>query len=91
MQMELQNFSPELQDKLAGKTPEDILALAKDEGYELTDKQPSRFLAAAGAKNPTLAQTAVLMNSSIIAGIFRPMWKSFNARSAVRWISTSRA
>ena len=35
---DLQN--PELQEKLkAAKAPEDILALAKEEGFELTDKQ----------------------------------------------------
>ena len=32
--------NPELQEKLrAAKTPEDILALAKEEGYELTGDQ----------------------------------------------------
>ena len=32
--------NPELQEKLkAAKTPEDLVALAKDEGMELTDEQ----------------------------------------------------
>ena len=34
--------NPELQEKLkAVKTPEELLALAKDEGYELSDEQVS--------------------------------------------------
>ena len=32
--------SPELREKLkAAKTPEDMLAIAKEQGYELTDEQ----------------------------------------------------
>lgn len=32
--------NPELQEKLkSAKTPEDVLALAKEEGYELSDDQ----------------------------------------------------
>ena len=36
--MDFKDLTPELQKKArACKTPEDILALAKDEGYELSD------------------------------------------------------
>ena len=38
--MNLENLTPEQQEKArACKTPEDILALAKEEGYELSDDQ----------------------------------------------------
>lgn len=38
--MEYEDLSPELQEKAkACKTVEDILKLAKDEGYELTDNE----------------------------------------------------
>ena len=37
--MDFEDLSPELQSKVrACKTPEEILALAKEEGYELTDE-----------------------------------------------------
>ena len=36
--MNSENLSPELQEKVkACKTPEELLALAKEEGYELSD------------------------------------------------------
>ena len=38
--MNLENLTPEQQEKArACKTPEDILALAKEKGYELSDDQ----------------------------------------------------
>lgn len=38
--MKYENLTPEQQEKArACKTPEDMLALAKSEGYELTDEQ----------------------------------------------------
>ncbi len=38
--MEFNDLSKELQEKaMACKTPEEILALAKDEGYELSDEE----------------------------------------------------
>ena len=38
--MNIDELSPDLKEKaLACKTPEEILALAKEEGYELTDEQ----------------------------------------------------
>ena len=38
--MELENLSPEVREKaLACETPEELLSLAKEEGYELTDGQ----------------------------------------------------
>ena len=38
--MEFKNLSPELRDKAREcKTPEEILALAKEEGYELSDEE----------------------------------------------------
>ena len=38
--MELKDLSPEQQEKLkACKSPEDILALAAEEGYELSDEE----------------------------------------------------
>ncbi len=38
--MRLEDLSPELKEKaLACKTPEDLLALAKEEGYELSDEE----------------------------------------------------
>lgn len=40
--MNFEDLSPELQEKAkACKTPEEILALAKEEGYELTDEELS--------------------------------------------------
>lgn len=38
--MDFTNLTPEQMEKAkACKTPEEMLALAKDEGYELTDEQ----------------------------------------------------
>ena len=38
--MNFDDLSPELKEKaLACKTPEELLALAKEEGYELTDEE----------------------------------------------------
>ena len=38
--MNFEGLSPELQDKaMACKTPEEMLALAKEEGYELSDDE----------------------------------------------------
>ena len=38
--MNLEDISPELQERAkACKTPEEVLALAKEEGYELSDEQ----------------------------------------------------
>lgn len=38
--MDFEGLTPELKEKvLACKTPEDLLALAKDEGYELSDEE----------------------------------------------------
>lgn len=38
--MKFNDLSPEMQEKLkACKSPEDILALAKEEGYELSDDE----------------------------------------------------
>lgn len=38
--MDFNDLSPELQERvLAAKTPEDIIALAKEEGYELSDEE----------------------------------------------------
>ena len=38
--MEFKDLTPELREKaLACKTPEDVLALAKEEGYELSDEE----------------------------------------------------
>ena len=40
---------PKLQEKLkAAKTPEDILALAKEEGYELSDEELNGVAGAGG-------------------------------------------
>ena len=39
--------NPELQEKLKGaKTPEELLAIAKEEGYELSDEQLDSISAA---------------------------------------------
>ncbi|MCR5582111.1 MAG: Nif11-like leader peptide family natural product precursor [Eggerthellaceae bacterium] len=38
--MDFKDLSPELQDKARKcKTPEEVLALAKEEGYELSDEE----------------------------------------------------
>ena len=38
--MNFENLAPEFKEKaLACKTPEELLALAKEEGYELTDEE----------------------------------------------------
>ena len=38
--MKFEELTPELKTKaLACKTPEDVLTLAKEEGYELSDKE----------------------------------------------------
>lgn len=38
--MKFDDLTPELKEKaLACKTPEDLLALAKEQGYELSDEQ----------------------------------------------------
>ena len=38
--MNIEDLSPELKEKiLACKTPEDLLVLAKEEGYELSDEE----------------------------------------------------
>ena len=38
--MKLEDLTPELKEKvLACKTPEDLIALAKEQGYELSDEQ----------------------------------------------------
>ena len=38
--MEFSDLSPEVQEKLKGaKTPEEIMALAKEEGYELSEEE----------------------------------------------------
>ena len=38
--MNFEDLTPELKEKaLACKTPEELLALAKEEGYELTDEE----------------------------------------------------
>lgn len=38
--MEFKDLTPEKQEKVkACKTPEEVLALAKEEGYELTDEE----------------------------------------------------
>ena len=38
--MNLEDLSPELKERaLACKTPEDVLALAKQEGYDLSDEE----------------------------------------------------
>ena len=38
--MKLENLTPEQMEKArACKTPEDVLALAKEEGYELSDEE----------------------------------------------------
>ena len=38
--MDLSELTPEMREKvLACKTPEEILALAKEEGYELSDEE----------------------------------------------------
>ena len=38
--MKFEDLTPELQEKAnACKTPEEILALAKEEGYELSDEE----------------------------------------------------
>lgn len=48
--MEFKDLTPEQQDKLkACETPEDILALAKEAGYELDDAELDAI--AGGAKN----------------------------------------
>lgn len=40
--MNLENLTPEQREKARNcKTPEDILALAKEEGYELSDEELS--------------------------------------------------
>ena len=38
--MKLEDLTPELKEKvLACKTPEDLIALAKEQGYELSDQE----------------------------------------------------
>ena len=38
--MNIEDLTPELKEKVLGcKTPEELLALAKEEGYELSDEE----------------------------------------------------
>ena len=37
--MEFENLTPEQQERVNGKTPEEILALANEEGYSLSDEE----------------------------------------------------
>lgn len=37
--MGLEDLTPEQREKIAGKTPEEILEIAKEDGYELTEDE----------------------------------------------------
>ncbi len=52
--MELKNITAEQQEKLAAcETVEDVLALAKEEGVELSEKQLQEIAGGRTSKNPS--------------------------------------